>query len=607
MLGAQAQSKVYDATRNASIVGAFLTGAAQSGVSLANQTTGLFANKNVGTALPVATAMTLTGPDAAKYNMVQPSLTASITAKDLTLPAAAVVTKAYDATTAASLTGTSLQTTITPGTGSSTDGKPYTGDTVSVANSSVGTFERSLPGIGIPVTSALALTGADSGNYNLVVPQMTGEITGSANLNQDGAALNVSSASFLNIRNTTTTRMQGGLNINSTGGKVLLENCSFDGWMQKQITPFVVPDFGYGLTTFEETANVAVTAPVLAIKMSPTTPTGSLFTPDNTMFLGDYIVRVQHDPNMVPMSGDEVGVNFLDHTAKNVDPFNFGSVANGADLVLHDGASTSVNTIDYNSFDVAAGEYQPDSPASGLNSSSAVGNWEVRAGDNSIGGEGKVDEIKLKYGYSKALIQGANGVELVNVQFEGMDEVEVRQDMNNRVLLSGTLASNPKISKMLVQAGQALQAHFDSDATVKTLTASGAAEILAGVQPKTGGGYEFIPGSPDRILEMQTATLTGQLSLAASTVVFNNANITSGGVIQVRTANGVVNMNYGSVTPGAVSFKGASGNNFLNTANAASMRIASSTDIVNALAGVTPKMSQNGAGTGTVMSIGKVQ
>jgi hypothetical protein len=242
-------------------------------------------------------------------------------------------------------------------------------------------------------------------------------------------------------------------------------------------------------------------------------------------------------------------------------------VANGADLILYDGATTSVNTIDYNSIDVAAGEYQPDSPASGLNGPSAAGNWEVRASDNSIGGEGQVDEVKLKYGYSKAIIQGANGVELVNVQFQGMDEVEVKQDLNNRVLLSGTLASDPKISKMIVQAGQALQAHFDSDATVKNLTASGAAEILAGVQPKSGGGYEFIPGSPDRVLEMQTATLAGQLSLASHTVVFNNANITSGGVIQVRTRDGMVNMNYGSVVPGTTSFIGASGNVFVNQNN----------------------------------------
>jgi len=300
-----------------------------------------------------------------------------------------VQSKAYDATTAASLSGTSLQTAIAPGTGSSTDGKPYTGDVLSIGNNTAGTFERSLPGTGIPVTHAMALGGADAGNYNLTIPQLTGEITGTATLNQDGVALNVSSASFLHIRDTTANRMQGGLDIQSTGGKVLLENCTFDGWMQKRITPFVVPDFGYGLTTFTEDANVAVTPPVLAIKMSPTTPTGSLFTPDGTMFLGDYIVRVQHDPNRVPMSGDEIGVNFLDHTASKVDRFNFGSVANGADLILHDGAATSVNTIDYNSIEVAAGEYQPDSPASGLNGSSAAGNWEVRASDNSIGARGK--------------------------------------------------------------------------------------------------------------------------------------------------------------------------------------------------------------------------
>jgi hypothetical protein len=273
---------------------------------------------------------------------------------------------------------------------------------------------------------------------------------------------------------------------------------------------------------------------------------------------------------------------------------------------LHDGAAASVNTIDYNSIDVAAGEYKPDSPASGLNGPTAEGTWEVRASDNSIGGEGKVEEVKLKYGYSKAIIQGAAGVELVNVKFEGMDEVEVKQDLNNRVLLSGTLASNPQISKMLVQAGQALQAHFDSDATVKTLTASGAAEILAGVRPKAGGGYEFIPGSPDRVLEMQTANLAGQLSLASHTVVFNNANITSGGVIQVRTRDGMVNMNYGSVVPGTTSFIGANGNYFMNTANNTSMTIANSQHITDAFTG--GKMTDVGSGgAGSVMNVGKVQ
>ena len=482
-------------------------------------------------------------------------------------------------------------------------------------------FTAQIPSAGINFSSGSAnilasASGMTSGSYskNLVPTPLpdssyAGAIAGSSESPTSdlrGAKMNLFASHDITLNGVDANRVGQGMEVTSFSGKVTIQGSTFDGWMQKRITPFVIPDFGYGLTTFEETANVAVTAPVLAIKMSPTTPTGSLFTPDGTMFLGDYIVRVQLDPNKVPMSGDEVGVNFLDHTAIGPDPFDFGSVANGADLILYDGATTSVNTIDYSSFDVAAGDYRPDSPAAGLNGPSALGTWEVRASDNSIGGEGQVDEVKLKYGTSKAIIQGANGVELVNVQFQGMDEVEVRQDLNNRVLLSGTLARDPKISKMLVQAGQALQAHFDSDATVKNLTASGAAEILAGVRPKAGGGYEFIPGSPNRILEMQAANLAGQLSLASHTVVFNNANITSGGVIQVRTRDGMVNMNYGSVVPGTTSFIGASGNNFHNTANGVSMTIANSGNISSAFTG--GKLTDvNSGGAATVMNVGKVQ
>lgn len=490
------------------------------------------------------------------------------------------------------------------------------------AGATSATFTAQIPSAGINFSSGSAnilasATGMTSGTYskNLAPTALpdgsyAGAIPGSIESPTSdlrGAKMDLFASHDITLNNVDANRVGGGMEVNSFSGKITIQNSSFDGWMQKNLTPFLVPDFGYGLTTFTEDANVAVTAPVLAIKMSPTTPTGSRFTPDGTMFLGDYIVRVQHDPNGIPMSGDEVGVNFLDRTGIVPDPFDFGSSANGADLILRDGAAASVNSIDYSSFDVAAGDYRPDSPAAGLSGPSAEGTWEVRASDNSIGGEGKVDEIKLKYGTSKAIIQGANGVELVNVQFEGMDEVEVRQNLNNRVLLSGTLASDPKISRMLVQAGQVLQAQFDSDATVKNLAASGSAEILAGVRPKNGGGYEFIPGSGNRILEMQTANLAGQLSLAASTVVFHNANITSGGVIQVRTANGLVNLTYGSVTPGAVSFTGSSGNNFLNTANGVSLRIANSGDISAAMSGTAPKLSHNGAGTGSVMSVGQVR
>jgi hypothetical protein len=93
---------------------------------------------------------------------------------------------------------------------------------------------------------------------------------------------------------------------------------------------------------------------------------------------------------------------------------------------------------------------------------------------------------------------------------------------------------------------------------------------------------------------MQSATIAGQLSLASHTIVFNNANITSGGVIDARTRDGMVNRTYGSVVPGTVSFMGANGNTFLNTANSASMSIGG-------------QMRENGVGGATVMNVGRVR
>src|SRR5439155_507289 len=77
--------------------------------------------------------------------------------------------KCYDATQAATLSGTAaLLTPEAPGTGLTTDGKAYTGDTVSLAGSPVGTFAGKDVGIGIAVTcSGDTLSGGPLGDYNL--------------------------------------------------------------------------------------------------------------------------------------------------------------------------------------------------------------------------------------------------------------------------------------------------------------------------------------------------------------------------------------------------------------------------------------------------------
>jgi hypothetical protein len=579
--------------------------------------------------------VTLKGNEAGNYNAVQQAFQgATITKKDLSVVGTTVTAKAYDGTTAATLTGAGFQVASAPGAGTTLDGKPYTGDTITLGNATSGIFVRSLPGTLIPVAAAtMTLGGAEAGNYNLVQPTgLKGEITGSANLNRNGAAVTVSSADYVHIRDTTATRMQDGLSIRSVAGAVLLENSSFDGWMQRS-TPNTKIDDG-GAVTFQltESAAVAVNSLVLRIKMEANDPTAAPSAGGanlDYMLLGDYQLHLRHDVDGDPLTtGDIKATTVFSFPGNATDTVSsLGSIAPGADLVIRDSASTQMKDLPWNtqlfssldvngeavpsgSYATAAGEYKPDGLAamSDLNIATSAGKWDVTVSDPALGGEGKVTDLRLKYNNStKALIEGPDGVRLVNVKFEGMDEVEVGAGLNDKVLMSGTLVSDPNIGKMVVKAGQTLEAYFASDATMKEVrTSAGNAEILAGVVKDSASptGYSFISG-PNRVLEMQSATIAGQLSLASHTIVFNNANITSGGVIDARTRDGMVNRSYGSVVPGTVSFMGANGNTFLNTANSASMSIANSGNIVSALSG--GQMRENGVGGATVMNVGRVR
>ena len=467
------------------------------------------------------------------------------------------------------------------------------GDTVSLAGAMLGTFERNLPGTLIPVSTVMSLVGSGSGNYTLTQPTgLKGEITGSANLNRDGASVNVNSAEYVHIRNTTAERVQGGLSIQSTGGSVLLENSSFSAWMQKSSGGITLDALGMGVIQFSETAGVVVDKPILGIKMSS--------VPGGDMFLGDYRLTVSHYPTGTPGSPNDKTVDVLNHTAAALDPIGFGSAANGANLVLRDAAASSINSIDYASFDTAVGEYKPNSPVNGLISSLATGLWNFLFSNESLNPNGQVDEVKLKYQEGKAVIRGAQGVEIVNVRFEGMDEVELEAaSLGGRVLMSGTLVSDPTISKIAMKALSSVQKDV--------LTGAGLPNSMDAVEAEINNpnftGKTDITIAGDRALQIAAINVAGQLALNSHTIVFNNANVTSAGVIDARTRDGMVNRIYGSVVPGTVNFMGANGNNFLNTANNASMSIANSANIVSALNG--GQMRENGVGGATVMNVGR--
>lgn len=159
--GATVTSKIYDRLTTATIANGTLNGIIGSETVIA--TTGTYVDKNVGTSKAVT--VLLTGADAGNYTLTQPNITGDITAKALTVTGAAVTSKAFDGTTAATITGT-LSGIISP-------------DVVTLVGT--GVFASSAQANGISVTSTSTLSGADAGNYTLTQPTgLTGNITAAA-------------------------------------------------------------------------------------------------------------------------------------------------------------------------------------------------------------------------------------------------------------------------------------------------------------------------------------------------------------------------------------------------------------------------------------------
>jgi hypothetical protein len=161
LAGLTAANKVYDGNTTATLGGtASVAVLAGDTVTLAGTAQGLFADRNAGTAKPVAVSgLTLAGADAGNYQLLtQPGLAADISAALLAVTGLQAQNKIYDAGLAAPLTGTALIA-------------PLGGDVVALAGTATGQFADKNVGTAKAVTvSGLTLTGADAGNYTLQAP-----------------------------------------------------------------------------------------------------------------------------------------------------------------------------------------------------------------------------------------------------------------------------------------------------------------------------------------------------------------------------------------------------------------------------------------------------
>ena len=76
--------------------------------------------------------LSLTGAQATDYTLTAPTLSATVTAKALTVSGITAASTIYDGTTTAKLGGTAaFQATEAAGAGTTADGKPYSVDSVS--------------------------------------------------------------------------------------------------------------------------------------------------------------------------------------------------------------------------------------------------------------------------------------------------------------------------------------------------------------------------------------------------------------------------------------------------------------------------------------------
>ena len=165
VINAVAQDKVYDGTIDAEISNAELSGVVDGDdVLLENHTSGTFGQADVGTGISVDTEMTITGDDISNYILTQPTLTANITVKELTVIDAAVQDKVYEGTTDAEINGAELNGVVE-------------GDAVALSNHTIGTFAQADVGTDISVDTEMKITGDDISNYTLVQPTLTANIT----------------------------------------------------------------------------------------------------------------------------------------------------------------------------------------------------------------------------------------------------------------------------------------------------------------------------------------------------------------------------------------------------------------------------------------------
>jgi hypothetical protein len=234
--GITASNKEYDGkvtaalnTSTTALVGVIGSDAVNPVVTSA---AGAFADKNVSPGkIVTVSGLNLSGTDAGNYVLAQPSTTANITAKAITITGITAANKEYDGNVTAAITA-----------GSAALAGVISGDMVNLnVSAAAGTFNNSSPGTGKTVTiSGLTLSGTDAANYMLTQPATTADIL-SPSLSVAGQGIEIANGNNMpavsnntdfgsvvvgtvNLFHTFTIRNTGTSNLNFTGTPAIALN-----------------------------------------------------------------------------------------------------------------------------------------------------------------------------------------------------------------------------------------------------------------------------------------------------------------------------------------------------------------------------------------------
>ena len=356
--GITANNKVYDAKTTATLN---VNGAALVGVITGDTVTlstksakGTFSDKNVGVGkLVTVSGLTISGTNSGNYTLTQPTTTANITARTLTITAKGV-NKVYDGTANATVTLSDNR---------------VSGDVLSVSYAAASFADKNVGNGKVVSVSGITISGTDSGNYVLAstTASTTANITPARltvtanNLSRSyGAAdptFTASYSGFVNGETLATSGITGSPSLTTTAtasspvsgspytitaaiGSLSAGNYSFN--FVNGILTVTKADTTVNVTSGLNPAlanqNITFTAAVSPVAPSTATPTGTVQFKNNGANLG-CPVSLASGQGSVTVSGSTLGAGSFTITAEYSDPAgNFNSSTSGLNQVINNPA-----------------------------------------------------------------------------------------------------------------------------------------------------------------------------------------------------------------------------------------------------------------------------